>query len=159
MVHLIYTCIVTCKGLDLMIVFTGTSLLLQSIVTAHTLNTFWTTSVWRISHESPTDFYYRWFSRPVRLGIKHPTGAEDQIFITVRQLQACWCGALCLPRGRICRLPESQSAVISLSSLRTTYILNVIKCMYMKHVQGLCQSRLSTADHALSLVAPPTTAV
>jgi hypothetical protein len=34
-------------------------------------------------------------SRPVYLGIKHPT---------VRQLRVCWCGALSLTRGRVCRL-------------------------------------------------------
>jgi hypothetical protein len=35
-------------------------------------------------------------SRPVCLGIKHQSGAYDQILITVRQLQASWCGALSL---------------------------------------------------------------
>jgi hypothetical protein len=43
-------------------------------------------------------------SRPVYLGIKHPPGAYDQIFITVRQMRVCWYGALSLTRGRICRL-------------------------------------------------------
>jgi hypothetical protein len=43
-------------------------------------------------------------SRPVCLGIKHPPGDYDQIFITVRQLRVCWCGALSLMRGWVCRL-------------------------------------------------------
>jgi hypothetical protein len=43
-------------------------------------------------------------SRPVCLGIKHPSGAYDQIFVTVGQLLVCSCGALSLTRGRVCRL-------------------------------------------------------
>jgi hypothetical protein len=43
-------------------------------------------------------------SRPMCLGVKHPSGAYDQIFITVRQLWVCWCGALSLTRERVCRL-------------------------------------------------------
>jgi hypothetical protein len=43
-------------------------------------------------------------SRPVSLGIKHPSGTYDQIFISVRVLLVCWCGALSLTRARVCRL-------------------------------------------------------
>jgi hypothetical protein len=38
-------------------------------------------------------------SRPVCLEVKHQTVAYDQIFITVRQLRVCWCGALSLTRA------------------------------------------------------------
>jgi hypothetical protein len=43
-------------------------------------------------------------SRSVCLEIQHPSGAYDQIFITVRQLGVRWCRALSLTRGRVCRL-------------------------------------------------------
>jgi hypothetical protein len=99
-------------------------------------------------------------SQPICLGIKHPSGTYDQIFITVCKLQTCWCGTHSLTRGRVCRLPKSQSAVIILLSACTIYILHVIKCIYyIQHIQGLCQSKLSTAHHNLSLVATATTAV
>jgi hypothetical protein len=101
--------------------------------------------------------YDRRFFRPVSLGVKHPSEAYDQIFITVRQLQACWYGALSLTRGRVYHLPGLT--VISLLSVCTICILQVIKCMYIQHIQGICQFRLSTADYALLLVAPATTTV
>jgi hypothetical protein len=53
---------------------------------------------------------------------------------------------------------QTQSAVIRFLSVCTIYMLQVIKCMYVQNMQGLCQSRLSRADLALSLVALATTA-
>jgi hypothetical protein len=43
-------------------------------------------------------------NRLVYLEINHPSGAYDQIFISVRHLHVCWYGALSLTRGRVCRL-------------------------------------------------------
>jgi hypothetical protein len=47
-------------------------------------------------------YWTPWNCRPVCLGVKHPSGAQDQIFITVRQLQVFLCGAPSLRRGRVC---------------------------------------------------------
>jgi hypothetical protein len=43
-------------------------------------------------------------SRPVYFDAKHPSEAYDQIFVTVRQLRVCCCGALSVTRERVCRL-------------------------------------------------------
>jgi hypothetical protein len=59
-------------------------------------------------------------SGPVCLCVTPPSEAQDQIFITVRQLRVWWCGALSLTRGWVWRLqlllalasvviPESES--------------------------------------------------
>jgi hypothetical protein len=70
--------------------------------------------------------------RPVYLGIKYPSGSYDPIFITVWWLQACWRGALSLTRGRVCHLPESQSAVVSLLSVvQFTFYMVLNVCMYV----------------------------
>jgi hypothetical protein len=67
---------------------------------------------------------WRSVSRPVCLGIKHPVGLTTRIFITVRQLRVCWCGALSQTRGRVCRLQlllALASAVILGSESRGTH--------------------------------------
>jgi hypothetical protein len=43
-------------------------------------------------------------SRLVFLAVKHPSGPQDQIFITVRQMRICLYGTTSLMRGRACRL-------------------------------------------------------
>jgi hypothetical protein len=64
---------------------------------------------------------------PVYLGIKHPSGAYDQTFITVRQLRICWCWVVPLTRGQVCRLQlllVLSSAVILGSESRPYYTVS-----------------------------------
>jgi hypothetical protein len=42
-----------------------------------------------------------------------PSGAHDQIFIAVWQLQSCYCGTPSLTIGRVCLLSESLPALVS----------------------------------------------
>jgi hypothetical protein len=136
-----------------------TSLLrLQLIITAHTLNSFLITNL---------SLYFFWFSdwsqlrlslscrsqslslmlrptvsRPVYLVDKHPSGAYDQISVTVRQLRVCWCGALSLTRERVCHL---QLLLVFASAV----ILRFETPQSTKRVWVLCYDRRSVGQTVL----------
>jgi hypothetical protein len=61
----------------------------------------------------------------VCLRAKPPCGAQDHIFVSVRQLQVCWCGPPSLTIGRVCHLqflPTLTSAVILGSVLQESWV-------------------------------------
>jgi hypothetical protein len=63
-------------------------------------------------------------SRPVCLCVKRLSGVQDQIFITLRQLRVCWCGAPSVTKEWVCRLQlllALASTVILRSESRGTY--------------------------------------
>jgi hypothetical protein len=66
-------------------------------------------------------------SRPDCLGIKHPSVAYDQNFITVRQLWVCRCGARSLTRGWVCLLQW-------LLALASAVILRSESCRGHNHI-------------------------
>jgi hypothetical protein len=82
-------------------------------------------------------------SQPVCLAIKHPSGAYNQIFITVRHLRVCWCGALPLTRGWVCHLQL-------LLALASTVILGSEFWWTHDHIL-LCQIQDSPFRHLLWL--------
>jgi hypothetical protein len=93
--------------------------------------------------KSKSKFCYDWlFSRQVRLGIKHPSGAYDQIFISVWQLRVCWCGALSLTRERVCRLPNllsSNKSLVSMYNLHVTSNYMYVYTTYTRTVSSHAQ--------------------
>jgi hypothetical protein len=52
----------------------------------------------------------------------------------------------------------SNTSFVRIYKIFTLYMLDMIK-IHKQYIQGLCQSRLSTADYALFLVASATTEV
>jgi hypothetical protein len=86
-------------------------------------------------------------SRPVCLGKEHPSGAYDQMFITVRQLRVCWCGTLSLTRGQVCRLQLllalARAVILRPESLRTRdhILLSQIRDFPFRRLLRLAGSR------------------
>jgi hypothetical protein len=96
-------------------------------------------------------------SRPIYLGIKHESGAYDQIFTTVIQLRVCWCWALCLSVCRLQLLLVLLSAVIFGSESRGTFdhiLLSQIRDFPFRRLLRLAgiQCRFSTPSlHRIEL--------
>jgi hypothetical protein len=75
-------------------------------------------------------------SRPGCLGIKHQSRAYDHIFITVRQLRVCWCGALSLARGLVCRLQLllvlASAVILESDHILLSQILDSPFCRFLR---------------------------
>jgi hypothetical protein len=90
-------------------------------------------------------------SRPVCHGIKHPPGAYEKTFITVRQLRICWCGVLSLTRGGVCPLQlllvfASAAIVESESRGNRDHILlsqiRLLPCRRLLRLRGLASNAM-----------------
>jgi hypothetical protein len=99
-------------------------------------------------------------SRPVRLRIKHPSRAYDQIFITVRQLRVCWRGSLSLTRGRVCSLQSLLALASALilgsesSGTRDHILLSQIQDFHFRRLLRLTRLRWrysTPPPHGISL--------
>jgi hypothetical protein len=113
----------------------------------------WMTSVWRIlwlicttSNQSQSHIATDGQSIS-KSCCRAPSGAHDQIFITLWQLRICWCGALSLTRGRVCRLQLllafARAVILGPKSRRTwDYILlSHIRDSHFRRLLRLAGSR------------------
>jgi hypothetical protein len=96
-------------------------------------------------------------SRPVCLGVKHPSGAQDKIFVTVTQLRVCSCGAPNLTRGRVCRLQLllalASAVIFTAVKISSTYLQFLVDtynlqftCNFSMYVRTI-YTRLGIAAH------------
>jgi hypothetical protein len=129
--------------------FSSTATSDERRIPAHTLN--WL--VGRFPHEWINELSLSLMlrptvSRPVCLGMKHTSGACDQIYITVRQLRVCWCGALSLTRGRVCRLQLLMALASALilgyesHGTRERILLSQIRNFRLRRLLRLTNTRL-----------------
>jgi hypothetical protein len=115
-----------------------------------------------------SESHYDWQSVSQSVLVSYPIwGIWPQTCFSVlnlRKLQSCLCGRpLWWEVGSVFCYSQSlsQLSVCTYISKKKKKKCNVqqLKMVYIQYVQGLCQSRLSTADYALFLVAFATTAV
>jgi hypothetical protein len=117
----------------------------------------WTMFLSRLNNDSSQSQNYT-DRRSVCLGIKHSSGAYDQIFITVRQLEAYSCGALSLTRGRIYRLQillVLASAVIFGSESRGTRDHILLSQIRDFHFHPLFVYEVTVAFQSVAVNMPP----
>jgi hypothetical protein len=91
----------------------------------------------RLTDSSLTSLILRLMvSRQLSLGKKHAFGAYDQIFITVRQLRVCWCGALSDERMGLSQLLLSLARTVIFGSeshgTRDHILLSKIRDLYFR---------------------------
>jgi hypothetical protein len=96
-----------------------------------------------------------------------PSGAHDKIFIIVRQLRICWCGALSLTRGRVCRLQLLLALASAFSGPSPAGFVTIFYCLrfetpqtgspgpriYIPQEQG---GSVITPGHWVPFSSPPT---
>jgi hypothetical protein len=86
-------------------------------------------------------------NRPAHLGVRHPSGAHDQIFITVGHLCSLWCGAPFLTSGWVYNLLVQFAVTlrsksrrihghILFSRLRLSYPGGPGPCIFIPQEQG-----------------------
>jgi hypothetical protein len=68
-------------------------------------------------------------SRLVCFAARHPSGAHDHIFVTVKQLLVCCCGATSLTRGTICNLQLLQDLFSEFSDLSPERVMTMFCCL------------------------------
>jgi hypothetical protein len=87
-------------------------------------------------------------------GVRHPSGAHEQILNTVRQLWVCWCRAPSLTRGWVCSLQLLQvlaSAVILRSESHRTHHIFLSQIQDIPYFKGQIPIFISSRNRIAQL--------
>jgi hypothetical protein len=95
-------------------------------------------------------------SRPVSLGVKHLSGTQYQIFVTLRQFQSCWRGAPSLTRGRVCRFQLLLFLVSTFTGPSPAGLMATFYCLRFETPPGTKWLSYNPR-HWVPVSSPPTT--
>jgi hypothetical protein len=121
----------------------------------------WLRCISSLTETQKSKSYYDWRSVSQDVLVSSPLWNlwPDIIFFCLKVAVLSLWGALSDERSGLSPVGHCQQYLVHCQKCNIIYIVHVTCFMYIQYILGLCQHRLSTADHATASVAYTTIAV